>query len=50
MSSGDADGLRGFCMIKWNGTDSNKKMIFRGDYLVRWTLNGKYRDCAIIVE
>jgi hypothetical protein len=47
---GDGDGLRGFHMLKWDGTDPDKKETFNGDYLVRWTLNGKYRDYAIIVE
>ena len=47
---GDGDGLKGFQMIKWNGTDPNKKFTFKGDYLVRWTLNGKYRNCAITIE
>jgi len=37
-------------MIKWDGRDPEKKMTFKGDYLVRWTLNGKYRDYAIQID
>jgi len=48
--AGDGDGLRGFHMIKWDGRDPEKKMTFKGDYLVRWTLNGKYRDYAIQID
>jgi hypothetical protein len=44
------DGLKGFRMIKWDGTDPDKKMTFKGDYIVRWTLNGKNRNCAVTIE
>src|ERR1700733_12951749 len=39
---GDGDGMKGFKMIKWNGIDPDRKITFKGDYLVRWTLNGNY--------
>jgi len=48
--TGDADGLKGFLIITWDGIDPDKKMTFKGDYLVRWTLNGKYRDYAIQID
>jgi len=40
----------GFLMRKWDGTDPDKKDTYKGDYLMRWTLNGKYRDYAIKIE
>ena len=48
--TGDRDGIKGFLIIQWDGTDPEKKMTLKGDYLVRWTLDGKYRDYAIKIE
>jgi len=48
--TGDGDGLKGFLITTWDGIDPDKKMTFKGDYLVRWTLNGKYRDYAIQIN
>jgi hypothetical protein len=45
--TGDSDGIKGFFMMKWDGVDPDKKITFKGDYIIRWTLNGKYRDYAI---
>ncbi|MEP7110471.1 MAG: hypothetical protein ABI760_20925 [Ferruginibacter sp.] len=47
---GDDDGLRGFRITRWDGIDPDGKIEFKGEYLVRWTLNGKYRDYAIKIE
>jgi hypothetical protein len=47
---GDGDGLRGFRMIKWDGIDPEGKITFKGDYLLRWTLNGKYSERVIKIN
>ena len=40
----------GFFMIKWDGKDPAKKATFKGDYKIRWTINGGYREFPVVIN
>jgi hypothetical protein len=40
----------GFFMITWDGKDPAKKAIYKGDYKIRWTINGGYREFPVIIH
>jgi hypothetical protein len=48
--TGDPDGLLGFHMLQWDGIDPEKKEVFKGNYLVRWTTHDGYWDCWVEVK
>ena len=37
-------------LIEWDGTDPEKKINFKGDYRVRWTLGNDYREFPITIN
>ena len=37
-------------VIEWDGTDPQKKITLKGDYLVRWTLENEYREFPISIK
>jgi len=37
-------------LIEWDGTDPEKKINFKGDYRVRWTLGNEYREFPIRIK
>ena len=48
---GDWDGQKGFRMVKWDGTDPEGLLVFKGEYLIRWRFADGHRDYLIeIVE
>jgi hypothetical protein len=40
----------GFFIIEWDGKDPAKKKVFKGDYKVRWTINGGMREFPVIIH
>jgi hypothetical protein len=37
-------------LVEWDGTDPEKKMNFKGDYRIRWTLGNDYREFPISIN
>jgi hypothetical protein len=48
--TGGIDGMKGIFMMSWDGTNAMGKPVKAGRYLVRWTLNGKYREVPVWFE
>jgi hypothetical protein len=40
----------GFFIIEWDGKDPAKKKVFKGDYKIRWTINGGMREFPVIIH
>jgi hypothetical protein len=40
----------GFFIITWDGKDPVGKINLKGDYKVRWTINGGYREFPVVVK
>ncbi len=40
----------GFFMIEWDGKDPAGKINLKGDYKVRWTINGGMREFPVIIH
>jgi hypothetical protein len=40
----------GFFMITWDGKDPAGKTKLKGDYKVRWTINGGYREFPVVIN
>ena len=40
----------GFFMMEWDGKDSSGKKSLKGDYKIRWTINGGYREYPVVVK
>lgn len=47
---GGLDGLEGFSLVRWDGTDPEGGERYAGRYRVRWTLGGQYREVEVVVE
>jgi hypothetical protein len=47
---GGGDGLAGIHIFPWDGSDPLHKQTFRGDYRIRWTFMGEYREFPVKVE
>jgi hypothetical protein len=41
---------QGFSTIVWNGKDPEGKKTFKGDYKIRWTTAGGYREFPVVVD
>lgn len=39
----------GLFMIQWDGKDPQNKQTFKGDYKVRWTINGGCREFPVVI-
>ncbi len=48
--TGGADGVKGVFTMSWDGTNAMGKPLKAGRYLVRWTLNGDYREVPVWFE
>lgn len=40
----------GFFMITWDGKDPAKKATYKGDYKIRWTINGGNREFPVVIK
>lgn len=40
----------GFFMITWDGKDPAKKSNYKGDYKIRWTIKGGYREFPVVIN
>jgi hypothetical protein len=40
----------GIFLITWDGKDPAKKITFRGDYKIRWTIGKGYREFPIVIN
>jgi len=40
---------QGQFMIEWDGKDPIKKADLKGDYKVRWTINGRFREFPVVI-
>jgi hypothetical protein len=38
------------CVITWDGKDPGKKQTFSGEYKIRWTINGGYREFPVVIN
>ena len=47
---GGTDGMKGIFTMSWDGTNAMGKPVRAGRYLVRWTLNGAYREVPVWFE
>ena len=47
---GGGDGLAGIHIFPWDGTDPDHTTTFRGDYRIRWTFAGGYREFPVTLE
>lgn len=47
---GGTDGVKGLFMMSWDGTNARGKPLKTGRYLIRWTLNGAYREVPVWFE
>lgn len=47
---GGLDGLEGFSLVRWDGTDPEDGERYAGKYRVRWTLGGEYREVEVVIE
>ena len=47
---GGLDGLEGFALVRWDGTDPEGGERYAGKYRVRWTLGGEYREVEVVIE
>lgn len=47
---GGLDGLEGFSLLRWDGTDPEGGERYAGKYRVRWTLGGEYREVEVQIE
>ena len=41
---------KGIFLITWNGKDPAKKMTYKGDYKIRWTIGDGYREFPVVIE
>ena len=48
--TGGTDGVKGVFTMSWDGTNAMGKPLKTGRYLVRWTLNGDYREVPVWFE
>jgi hypothetical protein len=48
--TGGTDGVKGIFTMSWDGTNALGKPMKAGWYLVRWTLNGAYREVPVWFE
>jgi len=46
---GGGDGMEGFFIYEWDGTDPGGKRELRGDYRVRWTFRGGHREFPVTI-
>ena len=47
---GGLDGLEGFALVRWDGTDPEGGERYAGKYRVRWTLGGEYREVEVVID
>ena len=40
----------GIFIITWDGKDPAKKDVYKGDYIIRWTIGAGYREFPIIIK
>ena len=40
---------KGLFMIQWDGKVTENKQTYKGDYKVRWTINGGYREFPVVL-
>jgi hypothetical protein len=48
--AGGGDGLAGIAIFPWDGSDPEKKQSFTGDYRIRWTFGGEYREFPVKIQ
>jgi hypothetical protein len=48
--TGGTDGTRGVFVMQWDGTNVLGKSVSPGQYVIRWTLNGAYREIPVWVR
>ena len=48
--TGGTDGVKGVFTMSWDGTNAMGKPVKPGRYLVRWTLDGAYREVPVWFE
>ena len=37
-------------IITWDGKDPLKKAVYKGDYKIRWTTAGGYREFPVVID
>lgn len=47
---GDTNGVKGIFVMSWDGTSAMGKPLKAGRYVIRWTLNGAYREIPVWFE
>jgi hypothetical protein len=40
----------GIFMITWNGQDPSRKITYKGDYKIRWTIGTGYREFPVVIK
>jgi hypothetical protein len=49
-AEGSTDGVAGFHIVQWDGTDPAGTRSFQGEYRIRWTVPDGYREFPIAVK
>ena len=37
-------------LITWDGKDPEKKETYSGEYKIRWSINGGYREFPVVIH
>lgn len=48
--TGGTDGTKGVFVMHWDGSNVRGKSVSPGQYVIRWTLNGTYREVPVWVR
>ena len=48
--TGGQDGVKGVFVMSWDATNARGKPVEPGRYVIRWTLNGAFREMAVWIE